>query len=56
MKTLHHKAIYITEWNGKWYLSWSDTKETIASFHSQFEAYSARRAILNSWKNTFLHS
>jgi len=40
------KPIFITEWRGKWYLSWSDTKQTIASFHSQFDAYSARRFIL----------
>jgi hypothetical protein len=41
------KHIYIREFVGRWYLVWSDTHQTIASFPSEFEAYSARRAILS---------
>ena len=39
------KLIGIREFCGRWYLYWKDTKRTIASFRTQFEAYSARRAI-----------
>jgi len=46
------KEIYIREFDGRWYLVWTDTNQTIASFKTQFEAYSARRAILSS-KNHF---
>jgi len=42
-----NKSIYIEEFVGRWYLVWTDTNRTIASFKTQFEAYSARRAILN---------
>ena len=41
------KSIYIREFVGRWYLVWSDTHQTIASFATQFEAYAARRAILS---------
>jgi hypothetical protein len=41
------KSICIKEWNGKWYLFWYDTGRTIAAFHTQFEAYAARRDITN---------
>ena len=40
------KLIYIKEFCGRWYIVWSDTHQTIASFRTQFEAYSARRALL----------
>ena len=42
------KPIYIRQFLNRWYLVWSDTHQTIASFSSQFEAYSARRSILSS--------
>ncbi len=42
------KQIYIREFVGRWYIVWSDTGQTIASFASEFEAYAARRAIMNS--------
>lgn len=42
------KPISIREWNGRWYLYWKDNSRTIASFRTQFEAYSARRSILTS--------
>ena len=45
------KPIYIREFVGRWYLVWRDTNQTIVSFKTQFEAYSARRAILK--KTTF---
>ena len=38
--------ILITEFANRWYLYWADTKRTIASFPTQFEAYSARRAMV----------
>lgn len=41
------KPIYIREFVGRWYLVWSDTDRTIASFKTQFEAYAARRSLLN---------
>jgi len=40
--------IYIREFVGRWYLVWRDNNQTIASFATEFEAYSARRAIINS--------
>jgi hypothetical protein len=45
------KPIYIKKFVGRWYLVWSDTGQTIVSFPSEFEAYAARRAILNSKKS-----
>lgn len=47
-------AIYIKEFVGRWYLVWRDTNRTIASFETQFQAYGARRAILN-YKNGSSH-
>jgi hypothetical protein len=41
------KYIYVREFGTRWYLIWSDTHQTIASFSNQFEAYSARRSILD---------
>lgn len=40
------KAILIKQFVNRWYLYWADTGRTIVSFPTQFEAYSARRAIL----------
>ncbi len=42
------KEIYIRQFVGRWYLVWTDTNQTIASFATEFEAYSARRSILSS--------
>ena len=42
------KPIYIREFSKRWYLVWSDTHQTIASFATEFEAYAARRAIIQS--------
>lgn len=42
-----NKKILIREFVGRWYLYWADTKQTIASFPTQFEAYASRRAILS---------
>jgi hypothetical protein len=43
------KPIAVREFVGRWYLYWEDTQQTIASFHTQFEAYAARRAILKTY-------
>jgi len=40
------KAIYIKQFAKRWYLVWSDTGQTIVSFPTEFEAYGARRAIM----------
>ena len=40
------KPILIKEFAGRWYLYWAKSGQTIASFAEQFEAYSARRAII----------
>jgi hypothetical protein len=40
------KPIYIKHSENRWYLVWTDTNQIIASFVSEFQAYSARRAIL----------
>jgi len=45
------KPIYIRQFVQRWYLVWTDTNQTIASFATEFEAYAARRAILNSKKS-----
>lgn len=42
------KPIGIREFVGRWYLYWTSDQQTIASFPTQFEAYSARRFILNT--------
>jgi hypothetical protein len=38
--------IYIKQFVNRWYLVWSDTGRTIASFPSEFEAYAARRSMI----------
>ena len=42
------KPIYIKQFVNRWYLVWTDTGQTIVSFASEFEAYAARRAIIQS--------
>jgi len=44
------KPIYIRQFVQRWYLVWTDTGQTIASFATEFEAYAARRAILKQQK------
>jgi len=46
------KPIYIREFSNRWYLVWSDTHQTIASFKTEFEAYAIRRSILTSLAKT----
>jgi len=38
--------ILIKQFAKRWYLYWADNGQTIASFSTQFEAYSARRAMI----------
>jgi len=38
-----NQHILIKQFANRWYLYWADTNQTIASFRTQFEAYSARR-------------
>lgn len=42
------KPILIRQFVNRWYLYWAKSGQTIASFRTQFEAYGARRAILQS--------
>ena len=42
------KPIYIKQFVNRWYLVWRDTGQTIASFATEFQAYAARRAIIQS--------
>ncbi len=44
--TTHTKPITIKQFANRWYLVWSDTGRTIASFASEFEAYAARRFMI----------
>ena len=43
MMTQH---ILIKQFAKRWYLHWVDSGRTIASFPSEFEAYAARRAMI----------
>ncbi len=45
------KSIYIKQFCNRWYLVWYDTGRTIASFPSEFEAYAARRSMIEYNKN-----
>jgi hypothetical protein len=45
------KPIYIKQFANRWYLVWTDTNRTIASFPSEFEAYAARRFMIEYNKN-----
>jgi len=40
------KPIYIKQFAKRWYLVWTDSNRTIASFPSEFEAYAARRYMI----------
>jgi hypothetical protein len=40
------KPIYIKQFANRWYLVWTDSNRTIASFPSEFEAYAARRYMI----------
>jgi hypothetical protein len=45
------KSIHIKPFLHRWYLVWTDTNQTICSFATEFEAYAARRAMLNKTNN-----
>jgi len=45
------KPILIKQFAKRWYLFWADSGQTIASFATQFEAYAARRSVLEYTKN-----
>ena len=45
------KPIYIKQFAQRWYLVWRDSGQTIASFASEFEAYAARRAMIEYNEN-----
>lgn len=38
--------ILIKQFAKRWYLYWADNGRTIASFATQFEAYAARRSVI----------
>ena len=40
------KPILIRQFVDRWYLYWADSGQTIASFVSEFEAYAARRSMI----------
>jgi hypothetical protein len=40
------KPILIRQFAKRWYLCWAHSGQTIASFATQFEAYGARRAMI----------
>lgn len=46
------KPIGVRQFCNRWYLYWKDTGQTIASFASEIEAYSARRSLLSSSNGT----
>jgi len=41
-----NKPILIKQFAKRWYLYWADNGRTIASFASEFEAYAARRSMV----------
>jgi len=41
------QQILIRQFVNRWYLYWAHNGQTIASFATQFEAYGARRAMIN---------
>jgi len=41
-----NKPILIKQFVDRWYLYWADNGQTIASFASEFEAYAARRSMV----------
>lgn len=40
------KQILIKQFAKRWYLYWADNGRSIASFASEFEAYAARRSMI----------
>jgi len=40
------KPILIKQFVNRWYLHWADTGQIIASFATQFEAYAARKSVI----------
>jgi len=40
------KSIVIKQFAKRWYLHWADTGQIIASFATQFEAYAARKSVI----------
>jgi len=40
------KPIVIKQFVNRWYLHWADTGQIIASFATQFEAYAARKSVI----------
>ena len=38
--------ILIKQFAKRWYLHWADTGQIIASFATQFEAYAARKSVI----------
>jgi hypothetical protein len=49
--TTHTKPIFIKQFANRWYLVWTDTNRTIASFATEFEAYAARKYMIEYNKN-----
>ena len=45
------KPILIRQFVNRWYLYWAKSGQTIASLATQFEAYSARRFLIQSLQN-----
>jgi len=45
------KPILIRQFVNRWYLYWANSGQTIVSFATEFEAYSARRALIQSLQN-----
>jgi len=41
-----NKPILIKQFANRWYLYWADNGRTIASFATQFEAYAARKSVI----------
>jgi len=41
-----NKPIVIKQFAKRWYLHWADTGQIIASFATQFEAYAARKSVI----------
>jgi len=47
--------ILIKQFYNRWYLYWADNGQKIASFATQFEAYSARRFMIEYGKKEKLY-
>jgi len=42
----YQDKIFIKQFVNRWYLHWADTGQVIASFATQFEAYAARKSVI----------